>query len=247
MPMKNIIRNGGNCMHKTNSPDLQDKLTYAVLPDGSVDLWIRANKVKLPVLPDGEMGPSGYEYDEVYCRLSSSKVASKTEILADVDFWFESLKDMKEGTNADFLAKNNFRAKVRAELSAVCQNTIYEGVDVELSTGTEHFSLTPVDQTNLFGKQAELAAGAEKCAYHKDADPSGTNPCVYYSAADMQKILKKSMEFVTFNTTYCNSLFVWLDNLTKASEMAALKYGSNIPAEYQSEVLSDLMKVGASV
>ena len=73
------------------------------------------------------------------------------------------------------------------------------------------------------------------------------NPCVYYSAADMQKILKKSMEFVTYNTTYCNSLFVWLDNLSKASEMANLVYGIEIPEEYQSVVLADFAKAGVSI
>lgn len=233
-------------MHKSISPVKQENVTYAVLPDGTVDVWIRKNEVKLPDLAEGEEGISGYECDEVYCKLTTSDI-TKGEIVADHEFWFNSLKDMEDGAIADFLGKERFRVVVREKLSTACQNTICEGVDVELSTGTEHFSLTPVDQTNLFGKQAELAAGAEKCAYHKDADPSGTNPCVYYSAADMQKILKKSMEFVTFNTTYCNSLFVWLDNLTKSSEMAALKYGSQIPTEYQSEVLADLVKGGASV
>lgn len=30
-----------------------------------------------------------------------------------------------------------------------CQGTIYNGIDVELTTGTEHFSLEPNDQTNI--------------------------------------------------------------------------------------------------
>lgn len=111
----------------------------------------------------------------------------ESEIEADVDFWFENLKDLEEGANADFLAKENYRSVVRSAISAACEHTIYEGVDVELSTGVEHFSLTSTDQTNLFGKQAELSAGAEKCAYHRDADETGTKPCVYYPAADMQK------------------------------------------------------------
>lgn len=246
MRTKSIIRNGGNAMHKSLSPVSQESITYAKLPDGTVDVWIRANEVRLPELAEGEEGVSGYECDEVFCRLSTSDV-TKEEIAEDIDFWFKSLKDMEDGCMADHLGKERFKAEIRAKLSEACQNTIYDGVDVELSTGIEHFSLTPVDQTNLFGKQAELAAGAEKCAYHKDADVNGTNPCVYYSAADMQKILKKSMEFVTFNTTYCNSLFVWLDNLTKSSEMAALKYGAEIPLEFQSEVLSDFTKAGVRV
>lgn len=230
-------------MHKTNSPESQGSITYAVLSDGSADVWIRKNEIQLP---KSDEGPQGIEADEIYFKVNATTI-SKEEISEDLDFWFDQLKDQEEGICADYLGKEKYRADVRIKLSEACQNTIYGGVDVVLSTGTEHFSLTPVDQTNLFGKQAELAAGAEKCAYHKDADINGTNPCVYYSAADMQKILKKSMEFVTYNTTYCNSLFVWLDNLSKASEMAALEYGIEIPEEYQSVVLADFTKAGASI
>ena len=32
-------------MHKTNSPESQGNITYAVLPDGSADVWIRKNEV----------------------------------------------------------------------------------------------------------------------------------------------------------------------------------------------------------
>ncbi len=49
--------------------------------------------------------PGGYEADEVYCKISSAEIAPESEIEADVDFWFENLKDLEEGANADFLAK----------------------------------------------------------------------------------------------------------------------------------------------
>lgn len=225
-------------MHKVNSPDKQEKITYVILQDESADVWIRKNETKLPEM---EEGPAGYEYDEVYCRIRSAKNVSKEEIVADADFWFENLKELEEGVEADFLSKEHYRSVTRSSLSAACEHAIYEGVDVELSNGVEHFSLTATDQTNLFGKQAEIAAGAEKCAYHKDADTNGTNPCVYYSATDMQKIISTAMAYVTYNTTYCNSLFVWLDNLEKASEMAELYYGIEIPSEFRSEVLVDYL------
>ena len=43
-------------MHKTNSPESQGNITYAVLPDGSADVWIRKNEVQLPENPAGMAG-----------------------------------------------------------------------------------------------------------------------------------------------------------------------------------------------
>lgn len=54
-------------MHKTNSPESQGNITYAVLPDGSADVWIRKNEVQLP---EKDEGPQGMEADEI---MASSK------------------------------------------------------------------------------------------------------------------------------------------------------------------------------
>ena len=43
-------------MHKTNSPESQGNITYAVLPDGSADVWIRKNEVQLPEKDEGPQG-----------------------------------------------------------------------------------------------------------------------------------------------------------------------------------------------
>lgn len=218
-------------MHKTNSPATRGRITYVELPDGSVDVWIRKNEKELP---DTEDGHSGFEADEIYFKLSSADVASEDEIESDIDFWFKNLESMQEGEIYDFLSKENYRAKIRAALSALCEHTIISGIDVELSVGTEHFSLTQNDQINLFGKQAQLASGAGRLEYHQDQ-----TPCKYYSAEDMQKIITKAMSWVSYHTTYCNSAFTWLEACNKASEMDAVQYGAEIPEEYCSEVYKD--------
>lgn len=218
-------------MHKTNSPATQGKITYVTLPDGSVDVWIRRNEQELP---ETEEGPAGVEADEIYFKLSSADVASKEEIEADIDFWFDKLETSEEGGIADAYSKENYRAATRVVLSATCEQVITSGVDVELSVGTEHFSLTQNDQINLFGKQAQLASGAEQLEYHNDQ-----TPCKYYSAEDMKKIIEKAMAWVSYHTTYCNSAFTWLEACNKASEMDAVQYGAEIPEEYCSEVYKD--------
>ena len=50
-------------MHKTNCPVSQGKITYATLPDGTADVWIRKNETQLP---ESEEGPQGVEADDKY-------------------------------------------------------------------------------------------------------------------------------------------------------------------------------------
>ena len=125
------------------------------------------------------------------------------------------------------------RAAKRAEVSADCEAIIYKGVSVTLADGsTEHFSLTEHDQLNLFGKQAQLAAGADRLEYHADGQP-----CRYYSAEDMQAIIQAATWHVSYHTTYCNAINMWIAGCQTAEEAQEIFYGADVPKEYQSEVL----------
>ena len=119
------------------------------------------------------------------------------------------------------------------EVSNACKKTIYAGVDVELPTGeTEHFSLKEEDQINLFGKQAQITAGVTQLEYHQDG-----HPCRYYTVEEMTAIITAAMQYVSYHTTYCNSLYTWINAVTDKADLAQITYGATIPAEYQSEVL----------
>ncbi len=121
----------------------------------------------------------------------------------------------------------------KQEISQACEIAIYAGVDVKLSDGsTEHFSLTEHDQLNLFGKQVQLAAGAEQLEYHSDGQP-----CRYYDAVDMQTIITKAMWHVSYHTTYCNALNMWISGAQTTEELQHIFYGADVPEQYQSEVL----------
>lgn len=126
------------------------------------------------------------------------------------------------------------QAAKKAEVSAACEQIIYKGVSVTLADGTtEHYSLTGHDQLNLFGKQAQLASGAEQLEYHADGQP-----CKYYSAADMQAIVNAAMWHVSYHTTYCNALNMWIAGCQDAETVQEIFYGADVPAEYRSEVLN---------
>lgn len=134
------------------------------------------------------------------------------------------------------------QASKKQEISAACEQAIYSGVNVALEDGsTEHFSLTEHDQLNLFGKQVQLAAGAEKLEYHSDGQP-----CKYYSAADMQTIITAAMTYVSYHTTYCNALNMWIAGVSDKNELNQITYGVSVPEQYQSEVLKAYLSVGGN-
>ena len=121
----------------------------------------------------------------------------------------------------------------KREISQTCEQAIYSGVSVTLADGSsEHFALTEHDQLNLFGKQVQLTTGAEQLEYHSDGQP-----CRYYSAADMQLIISTAMQHVSYHTTYCNAVNMWISGTQSTDEIQQIYYGADVPEQYQSDVL----------
>ena len=53
----------------------------------------------------------------------------------------------------------------------------------------------------------------------------------------MQLIVKRAMWHVSYHTTYCNSLNMWVAGSETAEELQQIFYGADVPDRYQSEVL----------
>lgn len=124
------------------------------------------------------------------------------------------------------------QAGKRREVAAECERLIYAGINVTLADGSvEHYALTIEDQLNLFGKQIQVSAGQAQIEYHADGQP-----CRYYSPADMQTIIQAAMWHVSYHTTYCNALNMWIAGCQTAEEVQEIFYGADVPEEYQSEV-----------
>lgn len=126
------------------------------------------------------------------------------------------------------------RAGKKAEVSAACEQIIYAGINVTLSDGTtEHYSLTEHDQLNLFGKLSQISVGAAQLEYHADGQS-----CRYYMAVDMQAIIQAAMWHVSYHTTYCNALNMWIAGCQSTEEVQEIFYGADVPKQYRSEVLN---------
>ena len=221
-------------MHKTYCSTEQEKITYQVIPSGRANVWLRgdATEVETAATTAGGEAQKSYEQDELFFTVDPHLV-KKEQIEADFDFFFKNVQD--NGT-ADQYGLSEYKDAKHEELSCDCQEVIESGVDVTLTDGTvEHFALSAEDQTNLIGKTVELNGTGESFCYHCDG-----SPCKYYSRQDMQKICTEALSFITYQTTYVNSAFQWVKGCTKASELAEITYGVEIPEQYKSDVLKQM-------
>ena len=166
---------------------------------------------------------------------------TQEEIESDFDYWYAKAEEVPDPSGVEGLSLEDARKAKYQEIASACEQTIYAGVDVSTSSGVEHFSLTEKDQLNLFGKKMQLLAGEEKLEYHEDG-----HPCKYFSAEDMQNIVNKAMFYVSYYTTYCNALNMWIKSVTKPGDLDQIQWGTKVPEEFQNEVLKDYMKTIAS-
>lgn len=125
----------------------------------------------------------------------------------------------------------------KQEIRIAYQAVKAAGVDIELSTGIEHFPLSEEEVTFLMGKQVELASGNGGNISYQDAD----SKCKFYSVEDMQKIIDEAFRFVSWQTTYRNTLWEWVDACETKEEVEAVAYGNDIPEQYQNDVFKSYL------
>lgn len=133
---------------------------------------------------------------------------------------------------------NTIKANKTAEMSAACRAAIVAGFDVTLSDGKDHhFSLTVEDQLNLNALFGLLATGEEQVPYHADGET-----CMYFTAADMQTVVQEATAHKTYHESYFNSLKAYIASKRTAASVHAIEYGTEIPEQYQSDVLKALLE-----
>lgn len=142
--------------------------------------------------------------------------------------------DSEENTKHEITLEESKETKV-SEMNSAQQAAIEYGVDVQLTDGTtEHFSLTQYDQQSLMGLQSLVASGQESIPWHNSDE---TEHCKFYSNADMQKIIESALSYVTFHVTWFRDLRIYIRSLTDIESVQAITYNTEIPVQYQSEVL----------
>ncbi len=125
-----------------------------------------------------------------------------------------------------------FIADKITEISNACEQTIFNGVDVTLSSGeTKHFSLKIEDQMNLNGLVSQVSLGNIKAEdgvpYHADGEI-----CTMFSIADFTLIANTASAFKVAQTTYCNHLMSYVKSLTDIDKIKNVTYGQKLTGKF---------------
>ncbi|MDY4495025.1 MAG: hypothetical protein SPE24_09165 [Erysipelotrichaceae bacterium] len=171
------------------------------------------------------------EYDTLFEAIETGKEIEITDEEPDIQEELPQI-DSDEEVTIEYV-----KAVKSAEMSATCNKIITNGFDVILSDGeNHHFSLTIQDQLNLITLSSMVAAGETVIPYHADGEL-----CKGYSVEDITTIINTATSFKTYHVTYFNSLKVYIDSMNDINEVNNVVYGIDIPEEYQSDVLKQLL------
>lgn len=171
------------------------------------------------------------EYDTLFEAIETGKEIEITDEEPDIQEELPQI-DPDEEVTIEYV-----KAVKSAEMSATCNKIITNGFDAILSNGeNHHFSLTIQDQLNLITLSSMVAAGETVIPYHADGEL-----CKGYSVEDITTIINTATSFKTYHVTYFNSLKVYIDSMNDINEINNVVYGIDIPEEYQSDVLKQLL------
>lgn len=129
-------------------------------------------------------------------------------------------------------AKN---AKIE-EMRRACEAAITGGVDVTYNDTTRHYSMELTDQLNLLALIDSIEQGLTQIPYHSDGEA-----CRYYTPEEFGTVVAAANAHKTYHTTYYNSLKAYIESVETLDKLDEITYGMNVPVEYQSDVLKELL------
>lgn len=220
--------------------DVTPELIYVTLSDGSV-CYCRGNEKPYglvtsegahlwriegaPPLPGEEaivqvVDITAEEYEELFNRLHPVS-GEEPEPVVD-----EELRLTAEYAKA---------AKID-EMRRACEVAITGGVDVTYNDTTRHYSMELTDQLNLLALIDSIEQGLTQIPYHSDGEA-----CRYYTPEEFGTVVAAANAHKTYHTTYFNSLKAYIESVETLDKLDEITYGMNVPVEYQSDVLKELL------
>lgn len=152
------------------------------------------------------------------------------DIVPDSDFYDEPTKYCYSKEEGFYINPNYQNVKLKeakvnkiAELSALCEQTIIDGVTIE----DKHYSMALTDQLNLESLKTTIMAGAESVPYHANGES-----CRLYTAESYLAVYNACALHKISQTTYFNQLRQYVDDLTSTEEVCAVSYGQELTGKY---------------
>lgn len=204
--------------------------------DGNPTTETIVEEVKVPEdeissLPEGTEVSNRVKLDE-----SGSIITKKVEKEITEDEWILDENKISELENKKLeLIKMN---KI-SELSEICKSTIYHGIDLQTTVGTEHFDLTETDQINIKSLyDTVLNDPSAIVMYH-----SSKTMCRVFTSDEIKAVYAGAMNYVVYNTTLFNHLQSQILNMKSADRINEITYSyGSLTGKYK-ENFDTLMNV----
>lgn len=149
-------------------------------------------------------------------KITKEELAAKVPAVLSQDE-YNLIVDNHKTDNIDEMRKNKI-----ISLSNTCNKTITDGVDVETTEGTEHFSLEETDQINLTTALSAIEQGAKGYPYHADK-----KLCRMFTAVEIKSIAEKATAYKLYHTTLCNHLLTLARRATTTAELDEITYSAD--------------------
>lgn len=152
---------------------------------------------------------------------------TKTNIAEQVKRIQEQLENV---IDIDAMTTEEYRAYLLETISKQCQQEIYDGDYIEISSGNKKFTYKAEDQANIQSAVNILMIDPELeyVPYHASKDN-----CYLMPSADMLKIFMTLQLRLTYLTTRCNQLNMWIRSLNTKEELMQVTWESELPESFQ--------------
>lgn len=130
----------------------------------------------------------------------------------------------------DAMTTEEYRTYLLDVISKQCQQEIYDGDYIEISSGNKKFTYKAEDQVNIQSAVNILMIDPELeyVPYHASKDN-----CYLMPSKDMLKIFMTLQLRLTYLTTRCNQLNMWIRSLNTKEELMQVTWESELPESFQ--------------
>lgn len=124
-----------------------------------------------------------------------------------------------------------------SELSRICNQSIINGVDVEIDGNIEHFSYKEEDQVNIKEIFDIVIQTNIPMYYHSDGES-----CKLYTVEQIVTIYCTASTNKMHHTTYFNQLKLYVETLETSEEVNAIEYGQELTGTYLDTYNNSMMQ-----
>ena len=159
--------------------------------------------------------------DAIQVSLTKTNIAEQVKRIQDQ---IDNIVDI------DAMTTEEYRTYLLGIISKQCQQEIYDGDYIEISSGNKKFTYKTEDQTNIQSAVNILmiVPDLEYVPYHASKDN-----CYLMPSKDMLKIFMTLQLKLTYLITRCNQFNMWIKNVQTKEELMQITWESELPESFQ--------------